>query len=260
MSQGVKFAQPLRCEISPRLISKKLILALMSTWIILVGASFAWNWFQIESSVFEMARIEALSHFEKDLLYRRWSSNHGGVYVPPTERSPANPYLTQLPDRDVVTVEGKVLTLINPAYMTRQVYELAEQQSGVRGHITSLKPLRPENGPDQWEQRALSAFETGTTEIAALDQMDGISYLRFMRPLAVEKPCLLCHKQQGYQVGDIRGGISIAVPFAPYTKIAEGQIQHYLIGHALFGIIGLIGIWVFFRRIEQTEDLLRASE
>ncbi|MEI7431586.1 MAG: diguanylate cyclase, partial [Betaproteobacteria bacterium] len=144
--------------------------------------------------------------------------------------------------------------------MTRQVYELAEQQSGVRGHITSLKPLRPQNAPDEWEQRALSAFETGTTEITALDQLDGISYLRFMRPLMVEKPCLLCHKKQGYEVGDIRGGISIAVPFAPYTKIAERQIQHYLIGHALFGILGLIGIWVFFRRIEQTEDLLRASE
>ncbi|MEI7431669.1 MAG: DUF3365 domain-containing protein, partial [Betaproteobacteria bacterium] len=174
LSQEVKIAQPLRCEVAPRLISKNLILVLMSTWTLLVGASFAWNWFQIENSVFEMARVEALSHFEKDLLYRRWSSNHGGVYVPPTEHSPANPYLTQIPDRDVVTLEGKVLTLINPAYMTRQVYELAEQQSGVRGHITSLNPLRPENGPDEWEYKALSAFETGSKEIAEVNLLDGL--------------------------------------------------------------------------------------
>ena len=252
--------QPLRCNTPARLISKKLIWGLMSAWIFFVAASFAWNRIQIESSVLEMARVAALSHFEKDLLYRRWSSNHGGVYAPPTKNSPPNPYLTQIPDRDVTTAKGKSLTLINPAYMTRQVYELAEQQSGVRGHITSLNPLRPQNGPDEWERKALSAFETGTWEISSIEMLDGISHLRFMRPLVVEKPCLLCHEQQGYQVGDIRGGISIAVPFEPYIRIAERQIQHYLVGHALFALIGLIGIWGFFRRVEQTEDLLRASE
>lgn len=76
---------------------------------------------------------------------------------PQQKNSPPNPYLLQIPDRDVTTAKGKSLTLINPAYMTRQVYELAEQQSGVRGHITSLNPLRPQNGPDEWERKALSA-------------------------------------------------------------------------------------------------------
>jgi len=50
---------------------------------------------------------------------------------------------------------------MNPAYMTRQMHELAKQEYGVRGHITSLNPTHPENAPDSWEIVALRAFEQG---------------------------------------------------------------------------------------------------
>jgi len=50
---------------------------------------------------------------------------------------------------------------MNPAYMTRQVHELETQEFGTHGHITSLKPLRPENAPEAWEAAALRAFEQG---------------------------------------------------------------------------------------------------
>jgi PAS domain S-box-containing protein len=35
--------------------------------------------------------------------------------------------------------------------MARLVHELAGETGGTRGHITSLRPLRPENSPDAWE-------------------------------------------------------------------------------------------------------------
>jgi len=57
--------------------------------------------------------------------------------VPVTDNTPPNPWLSNLPERDISTPSGKKLTLINPAYMTRQVHELGAKQFGLQGHITS---------------------------------------------------------------------------------------------------------------------------
>ncbi len=228
-------------------------------WVLLVCASLAWNWRQVGNSVGELARVEARSSFEKDLLYRRWASGHGGVYVPPTQQTPPNPYLEHLPDRDVTTTGGKELTLVNPAYMTRQVHELAAGQYGARGHITSLNPLRPENAADEWETRALQSFESGTREVVSTERIDGIPFLRFMRPLITEESCLKCHEKQGYKVGDIRGGISVSIPFDPYLDVAWQQRSHLLIGHGVIGTLGLLGLWAANRRLRRAEEKLRDS-
>lgn len=59
-------------------------------------------------------------------------------------------------------------TLVNPAYMTRQVNELAMEMNDFQGHITSLNPIRPENCPDPWEAKALKTFERGATMFISL--------------------------------------------------------------------------------------------
>ena len=71
-------------------------------------------------------------------------------------------------ERDVITPSGRHLTLVNPAYMTRQIYELAQKEHKASGRITSLKPLRPENKADAWETAALQDFERGRRKSAAL--------------------------------------------------------------------------------------------
>ena len=48
--------------------------------------------------------------------------------------------------------------------MTRQVHELDFTTYGVRSHITSLKPIRKENAPDEWEKKVLLTFEKGKRE------------------------------------------------------------------------------------------------
>ncbi|MDY7039041.1 MAG: DUF3365 domain-containing protein [Thermodesulfobacteriota bacterium] len=112
-----------------------------------------------------------------------------------------NPYLSHLEERVIATPSCKRLTLINPAYMTRQVYRLAEVEYGIHGHITSLNPIRPENGPDLWESKALRTFERGETVISLVEEMEGEEYMRLMRPLVTEKGCLKCHTAQGYREG-----------------------------------------------------------
>lgn len=138
--------------------------------------------------------------------------------------------------------------------MTRQVYELAAGQYGARGHITSLKPLRPENAADAWEARALQLFENGEREVVSTETLDGAPFLRFMRPLVTEESCLKCRQEQGYKVGDIRGGISVSVPFQPYLDVAWQQRFHLLIGHGVIGALGLLGLWVAFCRLRRVEE------
>ena len=245
---------------STRLVSRQHVVGALCVWLVLITASFVWNWHLIERSVAELARVQAQSHFEKDLVYRRWGAMHGGVYVPPTEGSPPNPYLAAFPERDLQAQSGKALTLINPAYMTRQVHELAAQQDGVRGHITSLQPIRPENIPDEWEKNALISFEKGVKEAVSKESIDGVKYLRYMRPLLTEAPCLKCHESQGYRLGDVRGGISVAVPFAPYISMADHQFKNLLLGHGVFAALGVVALWLFARRLERMEDQLIESE
>jgi hypothetical protein len=92
-------------------------------WTLVIAVSLIWNWRRINQGILTLAASEARSSYQKDLLYRRWASLHGGVYVPISEIAPPNPYLDHLEERDVVTTDGRELTLINPAYMTRQVQE-----------------------------------------------------------------------------------------------------------------------------------------
>lgn len=237
----------------------RFLLGLMVVWIGTVTVSLMWNWHHINASSFEFARLVAQSHFEKDLVYRRWAAMQGGVYVTPTAETPPNPHLVQLEDRDLVTSSGKRLTLVNPAYMNRQVYELSKPLEGVQGHITSLNPIRPENAPDSWERQALLSFERGATEKVSLATLDKGTYLRFMRPLKVEEPCLACHERQGYQLGDIRGGISVSVPLAPFQEMERRQHSAQLLGHGVIGMFGLIGLWVGGRRLYRSQNRLLDS-
>lgn len=230
-----------------------------AVWTAVVGASLIWNVFEVKHQTLEAARIQARFVYKKDVIFRRWNTQHAGVYVPVTDKTQPNPYLSHIPERDIRTPSGKLLTFMNPAYMTRQVHELAEKEQGIRGHITSLNPIRPENSPDPWETRALQAFESGQTEISSVEEMEGKEYMRLMRPLITEKSCLGCHAAQGYQEGDIRGGISISIPMDSLKAIARIPMLTFGLGHALLWLIGLGGIALATERLKQRESARRQA-
>ncbi|MBC8503702.1 MAG: PAS domain S-box protein [Chloroflexi bacterium] len=222
--------------------------------------SLVLNTFQVHRNTEESTRIQARVAYEKDVLFRRWNAGHGGVYVQISEETQPNPYLNDIEERNISTPLGKELTLINPAYMTRQVHELQLEQNGVLGHITSLNPIRLENAPDKWEINALEAFELGELEVSSIEVLDEKKYLRLMRPLITEQGCLLCHASQGYQVGDIRGGISVSVPMAPLMEIERGQIIALWGGHLSFLLLGFGAIFRSWRQSEAGERIRLRTE
>jgi PAS domain S-box-containing protein len=218
-------------------------------WTVFLTLSFVWNWQYERAVTHELALTGLRLSFEKDVVYRRWAAEHGGVYVPATEKTPPNPYLSQDSERDIATPSGRHLTLVNPAYMTRQVQELGREQYGMRGHITSLTPLRPENAPDPWEASTLQTLAAGAKEVVATVDIDGKPYLRLMKPFFTEEGCLKCHVQQGYRLGDIRGGISVSTPMEPYLAIMRHRQIALGVGHSLIWIMGLGGIGLMTSRL-----------
>jgi signal transduction histidine kinase len=149
---------------------------------------------------------------------------------------------------------------MNPAYMTRQVHELAKEVYGVHGHITSLSPIRPQNAPDRWEARALEAFERGEEEVSSVEEIEGETHMRLMRPLITAEDCLKCHASQGYKVGDVRGGISVAVSMAPLWAVERDRMLASAQGHGLTWLIGFVGIGLGARRLRRQVDRRKEAE
>ena len=249
-------------------IARMPITSLIVIWTILIVALIGYEIKESRDSEYATALTVAQSNYNKDILYRRWALMHDGIYVPVKPDTLPSPILAGIPDRDVRLPSGKMLTLINPAYMTRQVHELEVGIKGVRGHLTSATPIREQNVADKWEQAALRLFEKGTREHSSLETIDGVQFFRFMRPMITENECLACHARQGHKTGDIRGGLSISIPWAPYKEHLLANYRATTAGLGGIWLVGLAGIIFSGRRIEKSlkakeklyEELSRSNE
>lgn len=229
-------------------------------WTLTIAALGYWHYNRVAAGFLATATATARESIEKDKIYRLWASEHGGVYVPTTAQTPSNPYLAHIPERDIATPSGRPLTLMNPAYMTRQVHELASERFGSRGKITSLTPLRPENRPDAWEAQALQHFSDGAKEYSGLVLMEGETFLRVMSPFYAEAPCLRCHGSQGYQAGDLIGGIGIAINWLPYLQAHQQAWVGYGFGYGGVWILGLVLLEWHRRRLRLHLEQQRLNE
>lgn len=111
-------------------------------WTLIVFASLMWNEQQVEHKLFHLATDRAKFVFKMVESMRLWNAVHGGVYAPITADTQPNPYL-KVPEREISTPGGNTLTMVNPAYMTRQLIDVVEDMTELRLHLTSLKPLNP---------------------------------------------------------------------------------------------------------------------
>ncbi|MCB2182506.1 MAG: PAS domain-containing protein [Desulfobulbaceae bacterium] len=224
-------------------------------WTSLIAVLISLNITRLKTVTQDIAIAQARAHFNKDQAFRYWAASHGGVYVPIDDSTPPSPYLSHVKDRDIVTPSGKKLTLMNPAYMVRQLNEHFSSLYGVAGHITSLKLLRPENKADEWERAALKAFEQGETERTEFTQINGKPYLRLIQPMITREGCLKCHAHQDYRINDIRGGVSISLPM---SGLVQKEKQTILIESFSFIALWILGSTLIFlggRRLSRLAEL-----
>jgi two-component system, chemotaxis family, sensor kinase Cph1 len=236
-------------------------------WVLLIVVSFSGTLLHHRQEIKNIAIAQARAYLNRDQALRAWASSHSGIYVPVTPETPPNPYLSHLPHRDIQGPNGQLFTMINPAYMVRQINERFPRSYGAQWHVTSLNPLRPEHTPDPWEQQALESFERGEREAAEFVAIDGEPYLRFISAMITKENCLPCHHQQGFQSGHVSGGVAISLSMAPLHDIFLSGVWTSLFVHFTLMLLGLgalfAGRWCIGRKIEErdtAEEALRASE
>ena len=156
-----------------------------------------------ENFLFETAKV----HFDDIINSRAWNAQYGGVYVYAKEGIKPNPYLK---NNHTYDKDGEILVKINPAWMTRMLSEVGKSDD-YHFRITSLKPINPTNEPDEFESKALRYLEEHPAEHYYTQAKKDSTEYRFLGKLAVTDACMRCHAEQGYQVGNIRGGISVTM-------------------------------------------------
>lgn len=115
-------------------------------------------------------------------------------------------------------------------------------EKGVYIKRVSFKNRNENNKPDEFETEGLKYFERlknegkldSLSEFVKIANENNVSYLRYMKPIIIQPPCLNCHgmteqimpevltiinekyqndKAVNYQIGDLRGAISIQKVF-----------------------------------------------
>jgi len=235
------------------LIILKDIIAISILWIIVICGSFLWNYFGALKEQERVAFSSAASFFQQIVITRKWNAEHGGLYAQVTETTQPNPYL-QTKNRDLQFNSSLSLTQINPSFMTRQISEIAKAFHGVQFHMTSLNPINPDNKATELEAEYLNQFELGAVEKGEfVENQTGGSYF-FMAPLITEKSCLECHAKQGYKEGDIRGGISVTLPFK-----AGIPLLIMLTSHLVIGLLGLLSLAFLGKKLAVSYNTIKTQ-
>jgi len=150
--------------------------------------------------------------------------------------------------------------------------------SGIVFNNVSDRPRNPANRADRFELAAIDWFRTNPLaeeRFTEIQTEDGRSSLLYTAPIRIEETCLKCHGQRerapqsiqdrysqayDYEVGDMRGVVSIRIPTATVdarvAKIWSGMLIQRLVEYlAAFLVIGLILDYLVVRRL----SLLRNS-
>jgi diguanylate cyclase (GGDEF)-like protein/PAS domain S-box-containing protein len=218
-------------------------------WTAILVASLWWNVDRQRDVTFELALNTARASFNKDQAYRFWASTHGGVYVEPSEKTPPSPWMSHLPDRDLVTTDGRLLTLMNPAYMLREMMQDFDELYGIKGRIVGIVYLNPNNEADAWEAEAIRRFTAGSAEeVLEVANVDSQPHLRFIKPMIMSESCQKCHGHLGFKNGEVRGAVGLAVPMAPYLTAESRAVRAMAASHGGVWLLGLCGIGLIGRR------------
>jgi diguanylate cyclase (GGDEF)-like protein/PAS domain S-box-containing protein len=230
-------------------------------WTLILGGSLAWALYIDQQETMDTAYAEARANINKDITLRRWATEHGGVYVPITDKQKSVPWLSHVPGRDITSTDGRQLTLLNPASVVRQMMDRYAQDYGIRGRITGLKYLNPGNAPDAWETAQLEAFSRGERkEVWAITDIDGQPYLRYLRAMFMEPGCEKCHAILGYKLGDMRGATGLNLPMAPYYHQIDVARRGLGLTHGAIWVFGLAGIGLSAGMARRRERELRLSK
>lgn len=238
--------------IREQIVAKRAFRGYILVSVILIVFSLFFEIKHDSNQVIETSTIIAKASISKDLHYKEWVTSQGGVYVPAEGKTSNSNNILHIVNRDGLLVDSMGYMLLNPSIMIHRVLEKRNKVTFTTGHISSLNPFDPENKADEWETKALKSFENGEEEALEVAQINGEEYLRYMKPLKVEQPSYKHYEKTGYKLGDIVGGISVAVPLRNFKTIAKEKIITSIIAHCSILIFLLLFGRLTYRTLQKS--------
>lgn len=127
-------------------------------------------------------------------------------------------------------------------------------RSGLTFNNVSDRPRNPRNRADAVEMQAIAHFRANPAEeklLLPFRDANGAGFILYARPIRIEEYCLRCHGSRdaapklirdryadafGYQLGELRGILSIKVPTAELDEVAFASLPQQLGAH-LSGLV-----------------------
>jgi signal transduction histidine kinase len=217
---------------------------------VIIGFTIKNSYASQEELLHESLKNKAITIFNLIVDMRHWNAEYDGVYVK-SEKLEPNPYLKP---NFIKSDKNETLVWVNPAFMTRQISDIASQREGFKLKITSDKLINKHNAPDEYEAQILEYFKNDSN-MPYFWNIKGNDF-KFMGALKTEKACLTCHKEQGYKVGDIRGGISVSFDISKELSqlesiYEENQLIMFFLIAAAFGVIITVFVHEYFQSLNE---------
>ncbi|MCP4182168.1 MAG: DUF3365 domain-containing protein, partial [Hyphomicrobiales bacterium] len=188
-----------------------------------------------EQQAIQQVDTEAQALLTEMIVTREWVSHYKGIWT----TSPGDYYLD--------TEKGFYRK--SPAMVTKELSNLSNDKGYYRFHITSLNLTNPENAPDDFEHDTLVQFERDPVPITSIDRSGDEPVYRSMIPLIVEESCLKCHQDQGYQIGDVRGGLSVLIPLSEMDLSLANSRRALIFAAISIVSLVMIALYVMVRRM-----------
>ena len=220
----------------------------------------------------EFLRKQAISISRQIILTRQWIASLGGVWSKDVY-SEEHGFLAEYKEPSDVS-QATVFYLHNPALATREISSLAHLKHGYDFRVVSDLFREPKNRPDPFEASALRDIKEN--RVMYHDEfVEGI--YRYTEPLFVKQGCLKCHgdlerdvkepmksillnkygnQAFGYQVGDVRGIISIRIPIDNWLSILASIFNYW--NYIILAVI--IVLFYLFTRFAIVAPITKLTE
>jgi diguanylate cyclase (GGDEF)-like protein len=204
-----------------------------------------------EDKIKETVVSNAILQFENMVNTRKWNASYGGVYVYGDDKIEPNPYLK---NNHIFDKNDNRMIKINPAWMTRQLSEI-ENIENFSFKIVSRNPLNKKNIANQFEKSGLDILEKESGKKYYYNFDTTNKEFKFIGELRVAKACMPCHKEQGYKIGDLRGGISIYKDISSQIEQIDNINQKRDIVSIVSVLISLLIIYLTIKIFDSNKKL-----
>ncbi|NPA95621.1 MAG: PAS domain S-box protein [Thermodesulfobacteria bacterium] len=206
-------------------------------WLLAIAASTIYELNQVKKSYAKATFIIAESLLRNDTVFLRWAAMH------------------------VTNSRQLDQAHMNPASFMQQFCSLSRKLYGMSCNITSEFPQMPQFSPVI--NRAISALPQPGNNKPVLEgtvKRGSSTYFQFFTPLHAQGPCLKCHQPSMRTPQGVLGKLYTYIPVSLLADEQNRQKFRIVLVHLSFGLLGLLGLFVSYKKIHESTECLKTKE